>query len=125
MTPRSGGPGLLAAGAASSGARLFAQSADFGLRHHVEAADLPAAHLAGVDQLPKPLGTVARVAGRFGNQDQFLVSHGATISRLANIIPLALLAVTNYNIGVEQYSEEVPPPSTRIAVPPGPCRPFD
>jgi hypothetical protein len=67
--------------------------------------------------MPEPFGAIARSPGCFGNQNQLLVLHGATISRLANIVPLELLAFTNYNIGVEQYSREVPAPIRRDAQP--------
>lgn len=112
-----GGRGF--AGAASPGPGLFAEPANLGLRHDVVAAELSAAHFAGVDELPQPFGTVARRAGRIGNQDQLLVLHEADyIAPRQYRTTLALLLPTNYNIGVEQYSEEVMPPSTRRVVPP-------
>jgi hypothetical protein len=101
---RSGrGAVLRAAGAATPGARFLPEPADFGLRHDVEATDALAAHLAGVDELSEPLGAIARLAGCLGDQDQLLVLHEADyIAPRQYPTTLALLAATNYNIGVGQ-----------------------
>lgn len=100
---RGSGGGLT--GSPTPGTWLFSESVDLCLRHGVVPADLLPADLAGIDQLTKPLSTVARLPGCLSDQYQFLISHGAddiAPRQYPTTLGLLLLAFPNYNIGEGQ-----------------------